>query len=650
MTRAVLALALLTTACATPDPDPHTLKLVTDLTILAHARPPGPAHARDVASALDDGRLDLDTFIEQLLDAHRLGRKAKDVILTPAGVVKDGQPVPRRTLKTFEEDGETIYTVGSQCTLDDVEEVRPWWSRKKAVKVCAHAHRPEVRTSEDGRMCGASTMLPGAEEGCGCGPRLMWCVRDEDQRKAMLGSLRAEVDETVAYVVNKDLPLEQLFLMNATVRNRHVETIYRRSAVAAGADPKLLDARGFTSDNRLAPRDELVEGQHAGILTSAGLIFSSDALRGVMREYYGHIWCARTSSSGVTTERVLGLDVVDLRVGDGWQQLAAMDICTDCHARLDYGMQFFAGYPSSTMGVDFRPDKALPGTGPLYGAHIGDDRGSDLLTPQGFARIALSQPEFGECMAEKVVGHVLGDSATPDDRDAVLLAFEDEHTYKAMMRVALHRFADHARAAPMDGSTPERAPRPGLQDDGDEVIPEDAVALSADLVRAVDNHCAHCHDGIDQVDLTGSHLTRPMVGLMLEKVAFGAMPIGPSEFADTDRKAFVEAAVHSLWTAPDARAEALAFFEDGRLAHPAHGFHAAKSAVVSASGGSPERPVRSLQISVAPKDRFYTPGLAAISGMVGLDACKNAGHTGAELEACVLEATDPKRVIAGSVD
>lgn len=649
---ALLVLLAAVMACGGSETPTATLKLVSDLTILAHGRPPPPEDADRAAAAIAEGRLDVDTLIEDLLEAPRLGAVAKSVVVTPSGVIKSGQPVPRATLRTVQVEGKGVYTLGRTCTLEDSVKVRPWWRTKGTVRVCNHAYRPDVLVSEDGRMCGASTMLPGGAEGCGCGPRLMWCVRNDKQRTAMLASLRAEVDDTVAFVVNHDLPLEQLFLMNATVRDRYVETIYRRSAVAAGADPDILDARDHPSTPTLLPRDDLIEGQHAGILTAAGLIFTSDALRGVMRDYYSHLWCARTSSSGVTTERVMNLGVVDLRVGDGWQQLAAMDICTDCHARLDYGMQFFAGYPSSTMGIDFRPDQALDGAGPLYSKHIGDQRGVDALTPQGFARLALTQPEFGECMAEKVVGHVLGDRATPDDRDAVLLAFEDEHTYKAMMRIALQRFAAHATTpAGATDSDPVRPPRAGLADHADDSgVVEDGVALPMELVRSVDNHCAHCHDGIDLVDLTGTHLPASTVNFMLEQVAFGSMPLGPSEFTVHDRDAFVEAAITTLWPEPAAQEEARAFFASGQMAHATHRFRAATNTVATRAEVSKIKYMRGLQTTVEPRDRSFTPGMATSIGLVALEACKSAGNTGDDLRACVLDASKPEHVLSGPVN
>lgn len=655
MRPSVLWTAVLALACGSTAPAPDDLKLVQDLSMLAHARPAAPDDAARAAAALADGRLDVESYVDLLLDSDRLGASAKSVVLHPGSVVKAGQPVPRVVMRHFEDEGTRIYTVGKRCTLAESETVHPWWYRGDTIQVCPHAHRPEVRTTDDGRMCGATTMLPGGEEGCGCGPRLMWCARDTDHRDQLLRSLRDEIHDTIAYVVNTDLPLEQLFLMNATVRDRSVESLYRRAAVAEGADPAILDAKGFRKTPRLAPRDELVEGQHAGILTSAGLAFTSDALRGVMREYYDFLWCARTSSSGVTTERVLGLGVVDLRVGDGWQQLASMDICTDCHARLDYGMQFFRGYPSSTMGVDFRASNALSGSGPLYGAHIGDPRGVDQLSPQGFARIVLTQPEFGACMAQKVTDHVLGDRASADDRDAVLLAFQDEHTYKAMMRTALLRYADHARdpALAASAAPAKRPARPGLlapSDSADTGPDPHAVELDLELAQAVDNHCAHCHDGIDNVDLTGPRLPRATVNLMLEQVAFGSMPLGSSTFDADERTAFVDAAVDVLWADPEARAEARAFFQAGQRAHTAHAFQPASAAVrASVDPGAPLY-IRSMQSTVPPAERTYSPGMSASMGLVALDACRDAGHTGSALADCVRTASDPARVISGGVE
>jgi len=652
MKRGTLLLATWALSCGGPEPASDTVELVQDLSMLALARPMDPSEAKEHASALDDGRIELGAYVDQLLDDPALGRVARRVILGGGEIVKPNHPIPSHSvLSHFDHEGERIYSLRGRCVPSTAVDVLPWWNRKKTIKVCPSAYRPEVLRDDEGRTCGASTLAPGAYSPCGCGPRLMFCLKDDDHRDEMRNSVRSEVTDTLAYVVNNDLPIEQLFLMNGTVRDRDAERIYVRSRVLAGESPDLMQVDGFSEKPRMASRHDQVDGHHAGILTTPGMLYGSDALRGVMRNYYEFLWCAAASSSGVTTQTVLGLDAVDLREGDGWQQLAGMAVCTDCHARLDYGMQFFQGYPSSTRGIDFRPGETTAGTGPLYNLHIGDPRGEDTLTPQGFARLVLTQPEFGECMARRVSDHVLGAQVTVEDYDAVMLAFEDSHSFRTMMRTALIRFADRAGS----GAEEALSPRPGLLEPSESALADGAgafdpttqVRLSLEVAQGVDNHCAHCHDGIDQMDLTGGVLDRNLLNAMLEQVAFEKMPKGAGELDPAARVAFVEAMIDVLWTEDQARQEARAFFVGGQRAHPAHTFNTAMAAVASEAGTGKRLSIRGLSSAVDAANQYVSPGLLTSAALVALDACKRQGHSGDGLESCVAEATDPSVLILG---
>ncbi len=636
--------------CAGAEPvSSKTVDLVQDLSMLAVARPLEPEEAERHARAIDDGLVSLDAYVDILLEDPEIGRVARTVIMGGGELVKANHPIPRHSQLSYFLDGDTrIYYLNNKCLPSLAVDILPWWNRKQTIKVCADSVRAEVKDDGQGRTCGASTLAPGLDSPCGCGPRLMFCTKDEDHHDTLQRSVTREITDTIAYVVNEDLPLEQLFLMNATVRDRDAERIYRRSRVLAGEPELLLQADGFSEAPALHPREEQVPGQHAGILTTPGLLYGSDALRGVLRNYYEYLWCVEASSSGVTTQKVLGLDVVNLREGDGWQQLAAMEVCTDCHARLDYGMQFFQGYPSSTRGIDFRAWEVKEGSGPLYVAHIGDPRGSDALTPQGFARLALTQPEFGECMAQKVSDHVLGAKATADDQDAVLLTFEDTHSYRSMLRTALLRFAEHSRVDA--DSAPQMVASAAVRDTGPPVeLREDgAIVLRPSTRAALDNHCNHCHDGIDQLDLTGAEMPRSLVNLVLEQVAFGAMPKGPSELDPSARFALVDDLITHLWSDPAARAEARTFFVDGQRAYPAHAYYTALDAVATQAGAEKAMKVRALSSAVPEADQHLSPELFAASALVALDACKQQDLVGDALEACIHRATAPSVLVLGA--
>src|SRR5207244_27581 len=141
--------------------------------------------------------------------------------------------------------------------------------------------------------------------------------------------------------------------------------------------------------------------------------------RAMVRIFYEVLWCAGPASANVNTQAMLALRAVDLRQGDGWKQLAAMPVCTSCHARLDYGMQFFAGFETPFHSVDFKPDSHRSGSGPLFGQSIDDGLGQAELTPHGFAELAVKHDRFARCMVHDVSEHVFQGRAEPEDTAAM---------------------------------------------------------------------------------------------------------------------------------------------------------------------------------------------------------------------------------------
>src|SRR5690606_37541264 len=147
------------------------------------------------------------------------------------------------------------------------------------------------------------------------------------------------------------------------------------------------------------------------------------------------------NSFGATTHKVLELNASgnNFFVHDSWKQLAHTELCTDCHARLDYGSRFFSGYPDSRASTHYNPALQGAATGPLYGRDIRDLRGEAPLTPLGFAKLATEQPDFGGCMTNHFVNYVLGGRATGDDLRAIEAAVAQTRTFKGAMKAALER-------------------------------------------------------------------------------------------------------------------------------------------------------------------------------------------------------------------
>lgn len=605
-------------------------KLASDLRLFATGR---PATAKDDLPTLKDTH-GADELISRLLGERFGGRLAKDIIVTPTTPLKDRHPLPNSyVLKKH--DG--VYFLREPCA--DAVSVVPWWDdAAKLVRICPADYKPEVNGDAEGRTCGASVLDPRDSSVCGCGRMLIHCLESRKQFERFQDQLVQEVTDTVAHVVERDLPLESLFTMNETVATEASEYLYRRARVVAGEPPETLFPIPAKERTGLRARHEQTPGQHAGILTTPFMMYASDALRGVMRNFYDYLWCAGVSRSNVNTDAILALKKVDLRVGDGWKDLAAMNVCTDCHARLDYGMQFFWGYPSSTMGIDFRPTQVRTGRGPLYGANIRDDRGEADLTPQGFARLALEQPEFGACMTRKVVDHVFSGTERAEDVDSVSAAFQKTHRFKAMLRVALERYA--ARELNGEPALPA-APAVARNVDAD-----GRIRLPPLLQQRFKDHCKECHGKSDPVPLVGDTLTEAELANVLDQVAFGSMPKTVQGLPDRDRRQFIVEVATLLFPDSRDRDGAIAYHASMLKAAPTHRFFTAMGAVADmGDGGEKVRP-SATETAVSQSLLDFSPGLALSQAAVAIATCKKSANPDAR-RACVERATAPGVVVVG---
>jgi hypothetical protein len=634
---AVVAPLLVVAGCRKPV-DPREEKLMTDLSVMATGRAPSASELTSRADDLRAGKLKIEEYVDTLLAQKMNGRLARDVVLGATMPVKDRHPLPvHSVLKAAGNGDDKIYYLRSKCDREAAEKVKAWWGEE--VLVCPDSHRPTVLGDGQGKMCGSSMLDPRDTDVCGCGPELMYCTKNDDHYQKTQDSFQRELIDTAAHVVDGNLPIEQLFTMNETVRTDIGEMMYRRARVAAGEKISLIDD-SFEKSPRLAPRKEMIPGQHAGLLTTPSMTYASDALRGVMRNTYDYLWCTGVPGARVSTQSILDLKAVDLRVGEGWKDLAAMNVCTDCHARLDYGMQFFWGYPSSTAGVDFRPELALKGKGPLYLRDIRDERGSDDLTPAGFARLATSQPEFGDCMTRRIVDHVFNGTETSADFDAVRKSFEATHRMKSMLRVAMVRYAERERSGKAT-SAPARA--------GDSIVREGGrIKVSARLHEMLEESCKECHKAGRELDVTVASFDRDTLLHMLDSVGFGAMPKGAAGLDDAARKALVDELARHVFVDDHERAIATAWFQSGVRGLPVHRFASAMS-VVKARVGDGDKGWRPSAVETATPQGFisYSPAIALSSAVTAARSCRENGLKDAEYEACVERASSPTAVIAG---
>ena len=507
-----------------PERAPNLPKLVDDLALLAIGALPPAADRQRVAAALARQPHAVDGYITDLLADPRFAQRVAPEILFNKKAV---DPVEEDAWDVLDSQGDPpVYYLRHPCDAEHAETVNPWWALDTEVLVCSDSYQPShLRQPETGWYCGGSNLAPARSPFCGCGPNLMNCARDEAHLRAIKAGLLQELTGTVAWVVAHDRRVSELFRMNETVRTASSELFYMRWEVTAGLRSDVEELAAWRDSPEPSPRREVIAGQHAGLLTSPQVLLFGDTPRARLRNVYDDMWCITPKSVNVTAQAIFDLGVTNLRDGDGWQKLAKMPICGDCHARLDYGMQFFAGYPSSFVGVMYTRAVAPIGVGPLFGHGPTDLRGMAPLTPLGFAGIAVKQPELGRCMVQDVTDHVWNGDSTSEDRRAVANALQKDGTLRAMMREALVR-----RAEDVLGGMSSREP---------EVNP---MSLGAEVAH----HCGSCHgDGPHAFPREG--FSPGLLRKMLLAVAFGDMPRAPAELTTVERRVLVASLVRALW-------------------------------------------------------------------------------------------------------
>jgi hypothetical protein len=536
--------------------------------------------------------------------------------------------------------GQPIYFLHAPCEAKEALSVAPWWQLDEPVLVCPGSYQPtHIETADTGWFCGGYHLLADRSTFCGCGKNLVNCVKDDEQLEALNASFVGEVTRTIAHLVANDAPLAAIFTANESVRDANVEAFYNSGLLLGGALSELPSQRHWPG-GRPMPRRELWPGQHAGILTSPAMTFQDDAPRAVLKHYYDVLWCKPFDSSNVTAEQILALGAADLRYGEGWQRLAAMPVCTNCHARLDYGVQFFLGFPGPQIAMHYVRGPKERGRGKLYGDDIDDLRGEARRSPRGFAHLAVTQPEFAACMVRNVLEHVFGQRASPDDRQALLAAFRQTGTLRALMRVALQRFASQQIGM---------APSPAIARHAEAGTTSEGVGvrLPPAARHVVEAQCLDCHDH-GPLSLRPPEIERPLAIAMLGQVAFGGMPKSAAGMALTERRSLVRDLVSALWPEPTASRQALEHFAGRATGPPVHLPAALFKRIHAETGSTPQGRWALVESSVHGRLR-YNPGLASASALEALDACR-AVVGASEREACVAEALAVDKAVIGLVD
>lgn len=599
------------------------------------------------ARRIDADAAQLDSFLDELLVNERFAKEIIPSMVFGSFVnVRNYYAVPAAFVLKHG-DGDAPLHLRAPCAAADAVAVAPWWNLKGSVRVCPDAYRPDKWTLGAGESdfptqavlaCDSQVGSPEAETHslCGCGPNLIRCLPDEDYYNELNRSLMNEVKGTVQHVVEHDLPMSSLFTSNETFRDRNVELYYRRQKIGsleiADVKAELAGIDSWPAGGAWAPRPEVSPGQHAGLLTAPQILHWLPDRRQRLRGYYEIMWCNLKNTFGATTQKVLEINASGKNFfsHDSWKQLAHTELCTNCHARLDYGFQFFLGYPDSRASTHYIPALHPTGTGPLYGADIDDLRATGPLTPTGFAQLATVQPEFASCMTQQVVSYVIGDRATAADVQAVAATIAQTGTFKSAMKVALARYAASAQRPAAPASQPPIA---------GPTLPHHGQGTGGTLRAALDRLCVDCHDADRErgtVDLTADPLPRALLVRMADVVAFGTMP--KDQVLDPAvRDELVNLLIDTLWADLPGRTEARRYYLGKSRGLSAQQVDNALSMIHETAGAPSGLEWGVLERGIWSEQSTFTPGFVALTALDALRSCARASASGnpATLQDCL---------------
>lgn len=624
--------------------DPTDPGLLRALSVLATGHAPSDLELSQTSRDLESGATTLSRYIDQLLASEAFTSRIAPLIILGHFLSQDALGAGAFTL-SHTDGPKSVYYLNAPCTWEKAIEVHPWWNliagNDQTVRVCPDSYRPQqwmVKGANGPTNFACLSVYVSTVDkrgGCGCGPNLIRCFESHEQGQLVGDSLVDEIRSSVTHNIAGDLPIEEIFTSNETFRNRYAEYVMRTYVAADTRKPlpdgALSDLASWPEDGKWAPREDLAPGQNAGILTSPQIVHFALDRRQRMTAIYDVLWCMDAESKGATPEAVLSIAGSDLQIKSaGWKELAARPICTSCHARLDYGFQFFWGFPDDNVQAYFQSNLQQTGRGPLYVHNIDDPRGEGELTPQGFANLATSQPEFRRCMARDFASYVLGNEISNDQVASIASHMTPNSTtgrdlMRASLRELVRQWPEQSRA-PTLGTSRSAAPR-------------DHIAVTGALKKQLGDHCVFCHDHeAGRPNLAAPQLTRPMVVDMLEAVAFGSMPKG-HPLAEPERTQFLSAFINAIWSGADADA-AHHYFVDRMRAIPSYRPEIMFELIHDMAHSTVPPRWRMMENAIRGDLLQLTPGMITVTGLEAISACHGQGRSRAEIDACISKALE----------
>jgi hypothetical protein len=232
-----------------------------------------------------------------------------------------------------------------------------------------------------------------------------------------------------------------------------------------------------------------------------------------------------------------------------------------------------------------------------------------------FAKAALAQPEFAQCMVRRVSDHFFGDSTDPQTVAAIRQAFDHTHRLRPMILAAATAYLERAdeRAADVLGSV---ASSPVLTDE------DPARAVPAALHENLEERCTGCHIQ-GPLTLDEATLPRSMLVRAATQVAMKTMPKGSGRMSVGERRQLVHALVDAAFTGEPLRAVETEKNLQGMLDYaPLQRMDAMVAAVAARAGATPPASLpESVEPTIAHVMDVETPALLLLQGVVATKLC-----------------------------
>ena len=451
-------------------------------------------------------------------------------------------------------------------------------------------------------------------------------------RTAVRRSLGAEVFDTIGHVVSSGAPLQSIYIDNATVRDSAAELRYRMHDAARGK-PWKTGLEKFAKPVWM-PRTEDFPGQHAGILTATSLARFTDVPRSEMMAYFAMMTCSSSDGAHVNGKQALGIDTADIRLESGGKDYLARAVgCTNCHARMENAIPFFAAWRSIFHSVEIEPELQQIKEGYVYLNNIDDLRGTTKTTPAAFARVVVAQPEFARCQAGRIVKFIFNEEPEPELQDRLVTMITAGQPAREVLKVALRTYVQRMSngvSSPLVAGFDASYQRPFV---------DDAVRRFDKPLLEVMTTCEDCHSdaagdrwmdkAVNSHEATALQLLR-----MADMVASGSMP-KKIPLTNAKRSEIVTVLAQAAWGDPKLGRETADVLLGRRRPASVHEFGTVISLFEKAEPA--DVPWKVPEILMKPGNNFLTPGTATTYGLEALRTCRTKFKVSGDVEKCIGE-------------